>query len=152
MEEETAVAQHLQLLADFVADVTVAGMQGPQFAFKGVDVFIPKFDGRRRNVFGGGAKHSTRGRVRSPFLNRRLHRGAEHYTRSFRSGTSVCSPLNSTRDVEDVQGPAVFGDGEFREGFDFAEAVADSFDPSASSGLRAAFADNADAGTQTGPQ
>jgi hypothetical protein len=78
VEEETAVAEDLQLLADFVADVTVAGMQRFEFAFEGVDVLVCEF-----------------------FVPQ------------------------SVDEVEDVEGPAAFGDGEFGEGFDFAEAGAD---------------------------
>jgi hypothetical protein len=40
--EETGVAQDLELLADFVADMTVVGMQFLQFAFVGVNVRIRK--------------------------------------------------------------------------------------------------------------
>ena len=38
MDQQPGVAQHLQLLADFVADVAVAGMELLEFAFEGVDV------------------------------------------------------------------------------------------------------------------
>jgi hypothetical protein len=110
MEEETAVAEDLELLADFVAYVTVAGMQGFQLAFKGVDVFVRKLQSSWF-FLASGARPEGPSRPEPPYH------------------------------VEHVQGPAAFGDGEFGEGFDFAEAVADFAD-----GGNDLVTDDADAG------
>ena len=40
MQQQTGIAEHLKLLADFVADVAVVGMQLFQLAVKGVNVFV----------------------------------------------------------------------------------------------------------------
>ena len=40
MQQQTGIAENLKLLADFVADVAVVGMQLFQLAVKGVNVFV----------------------------------------------------------------------------------------------------------------
>ena len=42
MGEEAGVAEDLELLADFVADVAVVGMEFFQFGGEGVDFFVAK--------------------------------------------------------------------------------------------------------------
>jgi hypothetical protein len=117
MEEETAVAEDLQLLADFVADVTVAGMQGFEFAFKGVNVLVGEFPAWVAQATGLYCP-ATR-RTRRGDSGRQV---ADRDGRVARSTHCIAEPIDN---VEHVQGPAAFGDGEFGEGFDFAEAVAD---------------------------
>lgn len=43
MEEEAGVAQYLELLADFVADVPIAGMQFLQSRGQGVRILVGEF-------------------------------------------------------------------------------------------------------------
>jgi len=43
VEEEAGVAQYLKLLADFVADVPIAGMQFLKSRGQGVRIFVGEF-------------------------------------------------------------------------------------------------------------
>ena len=133
MAEETAVSENLQLLADFVADVPVAGMQGFEFAFKGVNVLIGEFPAwvaqatglycpATRRTGGGDFGRQVALRGEHTASGRQV---ADRDGRVARSTHCIAEPIDN---VEHIQGPAAFGHGEFGEGFDFAEAVADFAD------------------------
>ena len=119
--QEAGVAEDLKFLADFIADVMIVGMEFCEFRSEGVDVFVAKNERLQ-------GKCERLPHVRGGTLAR--HAGGPRGKReaSWGSAASLWGALfrgQAVNDVQDVEGPAALGDGDFLEWFDFAELFAD---------------------------